>query len=83
MLPLAILNNRTAVIGFVATLLMGIVQFSLLYFLPLYYEVCPAPIERSIQQTLIRISTGLERILAADLWGRYSECAKVCSWTTS
>ena len=42
MLPLAILNDRTAVIGFIATLLMGIVQFSLLYFLPLYYEVCLA-----------------------------------------
>ena len=39
-LPLAVLNNRTAVLGFLATMFMGIVYFSLLYFLPLYYEVC-------------------------------------------
>lgn len=40
MIPLTVLTNRTALLGFIATLLMGIVYFSLLYFLPLYYEVC-------------------------------------------
>lgn len=39
MVPLAILKTRTAAIAFIGTFLMGFVQFALLYYLPLYYEV--------------------------------------------
>ena len=38
-LPLTILSDRTAAICFAGTFLMGIVQFGLLFFLPLYYQV--------------------------------------------
>lgn len=39
MLPIAILKHRTAAICFFGTFLLGIVQFAMLYFLPLYYQV--------------------------------------------
>lgn len=37
--PLSIIGNRTAAAAFTGTLIMGIVQFGLLYYLPLYYQV--------------------------------------------
>lgn len=37
--PLVALNNRTAFTAFIGTLTLGIVQFGLLYYLPLYYQV--------------------------------------------
>lgn len=38
--PLTLLGNRTACAAFLGTLMMGIIQFGLLYYLPLYYQVC-------------------------------------------
>lgn len=39
MVPLIILHNRTAAAAFLGTFLMGIVNFGLLYYLPLYYQI--------------------------------------------
>ncbi|KAK5681975.1 hypothetical protein LTS10_006510 [Elasticomyces elasticus] len=38
MVDLVILNNRTAVISYLGTFLVGFIQFALLYYLPLYYQ---------------------------------------------
>ncbi|KAK4889193.1 hypothetical protein LTR27_011951 [Elasticomyces elasticus] len=38
MVHLVILNNRTAVISYLGTFLVGFIQFGLLYYLPLYYQ---------------------------------------------
>ena len=38
LIPLGILNNRTAAVNYVGTLVHGIVLWGLLYYLPLYYE---------------------------------------------
>ena len=40
MLPPKTLRTLAAMIGAICTVLMGIVQFGILYYLPLYYEVC-------------------------------------------
>ena len=55
-LPLTILNNRTAAICFIGTLLMGIVQFGQLYFLPLYYQVRKEP---GIYEIMLIASSGV------------------------
>jgi hypothetical protein len=39
LLPLAVLGNLTLLSSFLGTFLMGIAQFGLLYYLPLYYQV--------------------------------------------
>jgi hypothetical protein len=46
MLPVAILHDRTAIVSFLGTLLVGTVQFGLLYYLPLYFQV-------SIRSTMV------------------------------
>ena len=38
LIPLGILNNRTAAVNYTGTLIHGIVLWALLYYLPLYYE---------------------------------------------
>ncbi|KAK5731324.1 hypothetical protein LTR15_001263 [Elasticomyces elasticus] len=38
MVHLVILNNRTAVVSYLGTFLVGFIQFALLYYLPLYYQ---------------------------------------------
>ncbi|KAK0512068.1 hypothetical protein JMJ35_005196 [Cladonia borealis] len=38
LIPLGILNNRTAAVNYIGTLVHGIVLWCLLYYLPLYYE---------------------------------------------
>ena len=38
LIPLGILNNRTAAVNYIGTLVHGIVLWGLLYYLPLYYE---------------------------------------------
>lgn len=38
-LPLVILRNRTACAAFLGTLITGYIQFGLLYYLPLYYQI--------------------------------------------
>ncbi|KAK3615804.1 hypothetical protein LTR56_026367 [Elasticomyces elasticus] len=38
MVHLVILSNRTAVISYLGTFLVGFIQFALLYYLPLYYQ---------------------------------------------
>lgn len=38
LIPLAIFANRTAVVSYLGTLLHGLILWSLLYYLPLYYE---------------------------------------------
>lgn len=42
MLPVFLLKNPYAALAFFLTFLMGMVQFGLLYYLPLYYEVSHA-----------------------------------------
>lgn len=37
-IPWVVFADRTAAIGFLGTFIMGVVQFSLLYYLPVYYE---------------------------------------------
>ena len=38
LIPLVILNNRTAAVNYIGTLVHGVVLWCLLYYLPLYYE---------------------------------------------
>lgn len=38
-IPLTVLYNQTAASAFLGTLVLGVVQFGLLYYLPLYYQV--------------------------------------------
>ena len=38
LIPLSILNNRTAAVNYIGTIVHGIVLWGLLYYLPLYYE---------------------------------------------
>lgn len=38
-LPLAILNNRTAVLSYAGTFFLGLIQFGMQYYLPLFYQV--------------------------------------------
>lgn len=38
LIPLGILNNRTAAVNYIGTIVHGIVLWGLLYYLPLYYE---------------------------------------------
>lgn len=38
-LPLAILNNRTAVLSYAGTFSLGLIQFGMQYYLPLFYQV--------------------------------------------
>lgn len=38
LIPLSIFNSRTAAVNYIGTLIHGIVLWSLLYYLPLYYE---------------------------------------------
>lgn len=39
-LPPIVFKRSTAVLVSICTVLMGIVQFGILYYLPLYYQVC-------------------------------------------
>lgn len=38
-LPIVVLKNRTAIIAYLGTFCCGLIQFALLYYLPLYYQV--------------------------------------------
>jgi hypothetical protein len=39
LIPLVVLQDRTAAITYIGIVLMGVIQFALLYYIPLYFEI--------------------------------------------